>query len=93
MATENARVETDGKKLEIKWTTQHADHVLDNYIHRNKTHNLTFQQISNLARRVAFTRTKNRNFAGEGVYNGKKYPIFAIVTPTNLIIRTCYSYA
>ena len=93
MSTENAKFKVRNRTVEIKWISQYCDHILDNYINKNKDHDLTFSQISKLLKTCSiFEQFKGRIWYAYNMINGVKYRIVIILTPKFAIIKTCYRY-
>jgi hypothetical protein len=92
MSTENVKLGINGKRIELKLTTQYADHIMDHYIHKNPPHDLTFSEIANVCRKCKFVSTRGRIFAGTAPYNGKMYRVFGIVNSNFFILKTCFYY-
>jgi len=44
MSGQNPLFKLRNRTIEIKWIAQYCEHILDNYINRNKDHDLKFQQ-------------------------------------------------
>jgi hypothetical protein len=93
MSTENAIVNVRNRNVEIKWISQYCDHILDNYIHGNPSHDLKFQEISDLLKKCrVFQKFNGRTWYGYNILNGVKYRVVFILTPKFAIIKTCYRY-
>ena len=93
MSTENAKFIVRNRTVEIKWVSQYCDHILDNYINKNKDHDLKFLQIAKLLKTCTiFEHDQGRIWHGKNAINGKKYKIVFILTPKFAVIKTCYHY-
>jgi len=93
MSTQNATFKVRNRTVEIKWISQYCDHILDNYISKNKDHDLKFQQISKLLQTCTiFEQNKGRTWYGYNMINGKKYRVVFILNPKFAIIKTCYRH-
>ena len=93
MSTENAKFTVRNRTVEIKWVSQYCDHILDNYVSRNKDHDLKFQQIAKLLKTcTVFEHDHDRIWHGLNEINGKQYKVTFILTPKFAVIKTCYRY-
>ncbi len=72
MSTENAKFMVRNRKVEIKWVSQDCDHILSNYINKNKDHDLSFLEISKLLKTCKiFKPYSARTWYGYNEINGK----------------------
>jgi hypothetical protein len=93
MSTDNAKFKVRNRTVEIKWVSQDCDHILSNYIHRNKDHDLKFLQISKLLKTCTiFEHYYGRTWYAYNVINDIKYRVVFILTPKFAVIKTCYRY-
>ena len=93
MSTENAKIKIRNRTVEIKWVSEFCDHVLTNYIHKNKSHDLTFLQISQLLKTCSqFEQHSGRTWFGYNVINGIIYKVIFILTTKFAVIKTCYRH-
>jgi hypothetical protein len=93
MSTENAKIKIRNRTVEIKWVSQYCDHILSNFIHKNKDHDLKFLQIAQLLKACSiFEQNKGRTWYGYNTLNGIKYKVVFILTPKFAIIKTCYRH-
>ena len=93
MSTGNAKIKVRNRTVEIKWVSQYCDHVLDNFIHKHKDHDLKFSEISQLLKTCKhFEKHSDRTwFAFNGI-NGIKYKVVFILTTKFAIVKTCYRH-
>ncbi len=93
MSTENAKIKVRNRTIEIKWATQYCDHILTNHINKNKDHDLTFAQISQLLKTCKkFINWHSRTWYAHNIFNGVKYRVVFIITPKFAVIKTCYRH-
>ncbi len=92
MSTSNAKLKIRNRSVEIKWTSEYADHIMDNYINKNSSHGLTFSEISRLLRKSKFVQMKGNRYEAYGIANGKKYLVVIMLIPNFAVVKTCYRY-
>ena len=93
MSTENVKIKVRNRTVEIKWVSQYCDHILDNFMYKNKDHDLRFLQISKLLKTCnIFIQHEGRTWYGHGMINGIRYKVVFILTPKFAVIKTCYRY-
>jgi hypothetical protein len=93
MSTENAKIRVRNRTVEIKWTSEYCDHILDNHINNSSDHDLRFLQISSLLKQCkVFVHHNGRTWYGYSTINGIKYRVIFILTPKFAIVKTCYRY-
>ena len=93
MSTENAKIKVRNRVAEIKWISQDCDHILNNYIHKNRDHDLTFQQISTLLKTCKiFKPERGKTWHAYNELNGKKYRVIFLLITNFAIVKTCYRY-
>jgi hypothetical protein len=92
MSTSNALLKIRNRTVEIKWTTQYADHIMSNFINDNATHNLSFLQISKMVKTANIIKFKNNNYRAYGMFEGVKYLAIIQIVTSFAIIKTCYKY-
>jgi hypothetical protein len=93
MSTENAKIKVRNRTIEIKWVSQYCDHILNSYITKNKDHDLTFLQISQLLKTCErFELHSGRTWFGYNEINNIKYKVIFILTPKFAVIKTCYRH-
>jgi hypothetical protein len=93
MSNENAKFRLSNRTVEIKWVSQYCDHILDNYINKNKDHDLKFIQISKLLRTCKyFKQNKSKTWYAHNTCNEIKYRVVFKIVSNFTIIQTCYRY-
>ena len=93
MSTENAKIKVRNRTVEIKWVSEFCDHILDNYINKPQTHDLTFLQILKFMKIFKlFQQKSDRTWYGYNTINDKNYMVVFILTPKFAVIKTCYCY-
>lgn len=93
MSTENAKIKVRNRTVEIKWVSDYCDHILNNYVNRNKDHDLTFLQISELLKTCnRFEQHRGRTWFGYNVKNNIKYKVIFILTTKFAVVKTCYRH-
>jgi hypothetical protein len=93
MATENAKFRVRNRTVEIKWVSLFCDHVMDNFIHKNKDHDLRFTQIAALLRTCEdFEPVSGRVWCDYNELNGRGYKIIFILSTKFAVVKTCYRY-
>ncbi len=93
MSTQNASFKIRNRSVEIKWISQYCDHILDNYINKNRDHDLRFLDISRLLKTCKiFKQDSGRTWFAYNEINGVKYRVVFVLTPKFAIIKTCYRY-
>jgi len=93
MSTENAKFIVRNRTVEIKWVSQYCDHIMDNFINKNKNHDLKFQQISKLLKTCKrFDPIGGRVWCGYNEINGKKYKVVFILSNKFAVVQSCYRY-
>jgi hypothetical protein len=93
MSVENAKIKVRNRNVEIKWVSEFCDHILDNYVLKNKEHDLKFLQISKLLKTCKiFKQYDGRTWYAYNTINGVKYRVIFILTPKFAVIKTCYRY-
>jgi hypothetical protein len=93
MSTENAKIKVRNRTVEIKWVSEFCDHIMSNYITRNKDHDLTFLQISKLMKNCdKFEQHRGRTWFAFSVINNVKYKVIFILTAKFAVVKTCYRH-
>ena len=93
MSTENIKFKIRNRTVEIKWVSENCDHILSNFITKNKDHDLRFLQIAKLMKTCTiFEQNKGRTWYGYNAINGIKYKVVFILTPKFAIVKTCYRH-
>jgi len=93
MSTENAKIKVRNRTVEIKWVSEFCDHIMDNYIKKPESHDLTFLQISKLLKTsTRFEQKSDRTWFCYNEINGIKYKLVFILTPKFAVIKSCYRH-
>ncbi len=93
MSTENVIIKVRNRSVEIKWVSQYCDHILDNFLNKNKNHDLKFLQIAKLLKTCAiYEHYKGRTWFAHNELNGIKYRVVFILSPKFAVVKTCYRY-
>jgi hypothetical protein len=93
MSVENAKLKVRNRSVEIKWVSEYCDHILNNYINKNKDHDLKFLEISKLLKTCSiYEQFNGRTWYAHNTINGIKYRVVFILTPKFAVIKSCYRY-
>lgn len=94
MSTENARIRLRKRRREIKWITQYAQHIMDNYINKKPGHDVGFAEISQMlkAKGLEIEHAGKRTYKIFGSIKARRYLAVVILTPKFVVIKTCYRH-
>ena len=85
----NGNISYGGKKFEIFWVTEYAEHIVKR--EKDSSHLITLKEVEKLAKTAFFFDYKNMVYGIEK-FKGKWYmmPCYIVSAPKRCVIKSCH---